>query len=67
MNVNDQIEYACDLVSKLNVSNGFNAIGLSQGGLFMRGLLQVARAARFRASLIVVLALVGRDAQRRRR
>jgi len=47
MNVNDQVAYACDLVTNKigNLTSGFYALGLSQGGLFLRGLLQRCPAA----------------------
>jgi palmitoyl-protein thioesterase len=36
-----QIDYVCDtLKNDPNLSNGFNAVGFSQGGLFMRVLVQ---------------------------
>ncbi|KAJ3272932.1 hypothetical protein HDV01_005129 [Terramyces sp. JEL0728] len=39
--LNEKIEYVCqDLKSKPELASGFNAIGFSQGGLFLRGLVQ---------------------------
>jgi len=37
----EQIDYACELIrNDSNLANGFNAIGFSQGGQFLRGLVQ---------------------------
>ncbi|KAK6194927.1 hypothetical protein SNE40_000457 [Patella caerulea] len=41
MNVNDQITMACKLISDdSKLQNGYNALGFSQGGQFMRGVVQ---------------------------
>ncbi|XP_068618380.1 palmitoyl-protein thioesterase 1 [Battus philenor] len=41
MHPNKQIEYVCDLLGKdPKLSDGFNAIGFSQGAQFLRGLVQ---------------------------
>jgi palmitoyl-protein thioesterase len=41
MNVNDQIDYICDkLKSDGNLTNGFNAMGFSQGGQFLRAYVE---------------------------
>lgn len=46
MAANSQIDYACTLVGALpGLSNGFIGLGLSQGGLFVRALLQRCDAA----------------------
>lgn len=40
-NVNDQVSEVCDkLASDGNLTNGFNAMGFSQGGQFLRALVQ---------------------------
>ncbi|KAL1933323.1 hypothetical protein VTP01DRAFT_7413 [Rhizomucor pusillus] len=39
--LNDQIDYVCDQLAGIpELANGFNAIGFSQGGLFMRAYVQ---------------------------
>jgi len=41
MNINTQISLACDRIqADPALSNGYNAVGFSQGGLFLRGLAQ---------------------------
>ncbi|XP_041069352.1 palmitoyl-protein thioesterase 1-like isoform X2 [Carcharodon carcharias] len=41
MNVNDQVEQACNILSKdKKLQNGYNAMGFSQGGQFMRAVAQ---------------------------
>jgi len=41
MNVNDQIDYVCKkLANDSNLANGFNAIGFSQGGQFLRAYVE---------------------------
>ncbi|XP_067867381.1 palmitoyl-protein thioesterase 1-like [Heterodontus francisci] len=41
MNVNDQVELACNILSKdKKLQNGYNAMGFSQGGQFMRAVAQ---------------------------
>jgi len=41
MNVNDQIEYAAALIrNDTNLVNGFNAVGFSQGGQFLRAYVE---------------------------
>ncbi|XP_048413847.1 palmitoyl-protein thioesterase 1-like isoform X2 [Stegostoma tigrinum] len=41
MNVNDQVEMACDILYKdKKLQNGYNAMGFSQGGQFMRAVAQ---------------------------
>lgn len=41
MNINKQLDYACNLLAKIpDIKNGFYGMGLSQGGLFIRGLKQ---------------------------
>ena len=42
MDVNDQLDYACNVLKKdPNLKNGYNAIGFSQGGQFLRALAQM--------------------------
>lgn len=46
MNANSQLEYACVLLAGISgLDNGFIGMGLSQGGLYIRGLLQRCPAA----------------------
>ncbi|XP_060703452.1 palmitoyl-protein thioesterase 1 isoform X2 [Hemiscyllium ocellatum] len=41
MNVNDQVELVCNILSKdKNLQNGYNAMGFSQGGQFLRAVAQ---------------------------
>lgn len=41
MDVNAQIDFACNVIQKdQNLQNGYNAMGFSQGGQFLRGLAQ---------------------------
>jgi len=41
MKANDQVSYVCDLISgDPNLADGYNALGISQGGLMMRGVAQ---------------------------
>jgi len=41
MNINKQIELACDTIrNDSRLSGGFHGVGFSQGGLFLRGLVQ---------------------------
>lgn len=41
MNVNDQITFVCKDVQKVpQLQNGFNAMGFSQGGQFLRGYVE---------------------------
>ena len=41
MPVNEQIDLACELIKNdTNLANGYNAIGFSQGGQFLRGVAQ---------------------------
>lgn len=41
MSVNDQISLACKLIREDgNLTNGYNAIGFSQGGQFLRAVAQ---------------------------
>merc|ERR1712215_329056 len=41
MRANDQVSYVCDLISgDPNLADGYNALGISQGGLMMRGVAQ---------------------------
>ena len=41
MDVNEQIDFACNVIQKdVNLQNGYNAMGFSQGGQFLRGLAQ---------------------------
>lgn len=41
MNVNDQVKLACQKISDdVSLSNGYNAIGFSQGGQFLRAVAQ---------------------------
>ena len=41
MNANDQVMYVCNMIrSDPNLSGGYNALGISQGGLLMRGVAQ---------------------------
>ncbi|XP_067862628.1 palmitoyl-protein thioesterase 1-like [Heptranchias perlo] len=41
MNVNDQVELACNILSKdKKLQNGYNAMGFSQGGQFLRAMAQ---------------------------
>ena len=37
MDVNEQIDFACNVIQNdVNLQNGYNAIGFSQGGLFLK-------------------------------
>merc|ERR1711892_794835 len=41
MTASDQISYVCDVIGNdPNLAEGYNALGISQGGLMMRGLAQ---------------------------
>lgn len=41
MNTNEQIDFACNIIQKdPKLQNGYNALGFSQGGQFLRGLAQ---------------------------
>ena len=41
MPIKEQVEFACDLIKNdPELANGYNAIGISQGGLFLRGVAQ---------------------------
>jgi len=41
MRANDQVSYVCDLIANdPRLANGYNGIGISQGGLMMRGVVQ---------------------------
>merc|ERR1712241_2689 len=41
MKATDQVSYVCDVIaSNPNLSEGYNGLGISQGGLMMRGLAQ---------------------------
>merc|ERR1719228_3178302 len=41
MRANDQVSYVCDMIAKdPKLAGGYNGVGLSQGGLLMRGLAQ---------------------------
>merc|ERR1711907_429794 len=55
MNVDEQISKACTRLAGINgLQNGFFGLGLSQGGLFIRGLLQRCPAAQPMKRLISV-------------
>jgi len=42
MQMNEQVSYVCDLLSAdPHLSHGYNGIGLSQGGLLLRGLVEM--------------------------
>lgn len=56
MSANNQVTYACNLLGKLAISGDFYGLGLSQGGLFMRALLQ--RYARTEVVCVVLCALL---------
>lgn len=47
MPIAEQLSLACDVVKKdENLKGGFHAVGFSQGGLFLRALVQTCPAAR---------------------
>ena len=41
MSANDQVSYVCNMIARdPNLAGGYNALGISQGGLLMRGVAQ---------------------------
>ena len=41
MSANDQVSYVCNIIGNdPNLADGYNALGISQGGLMMRGVAQ---------------------------